>query len=330
MEKTVDFGIGFMPKPLIHKARDFIAFRFYDGLAWLLPDWTWCNHFLSHLHFFRRHGYFANPSLNRDMNDYLFALKLNPEIAKYGHLVDKEQVKNFITDQIGPRIVVPTLAVYRHVNELSAYQLSRPYIVKPTHMCGQVIFKEGGALTQQELRQCQKWLKTNFFKVTREYGYRYLEPKIIIEPLLTYQGERAPDLKFSMWNGKCGFIQYDQGRFVELRRNLYTPEWKQIPARLTVPNIDAVIPRPQGFEEMHAIAKKIAALFKEFVRVDFFLTDEGFKFAEITLTPGNAGESFIPFEVGQALWQNMTAPSSRRKAPVIALPTPADTVLQYS
>jgi len=308
-----------MPKSLQSKAGDFLKHRAFDLLSFSVPEWHWTSLLLSHFHFYRRHGRFPDVKHSRDMNDYIFGVKTDPRSTRYVQFVDKVLVKQFVSSLIGVEYIIPTLGVFTAFDDLLAVNFSEPYIVKPTHMSGMAIIKQGGALSRKELKTCQKWLNTSFFSVTREYNYRALTPKIIIEPLMTYRGDLPPDVKLTMGHGKCGFLQYDIGRFGDVRRNLYTPEWEQINARLTAPNIDAVIPKPEGFSEILSIAEIIAAWF-DFVRIDFFLTDGGFKFAEITITPGNAGEKFIPVSAGEALWTQLMTPPVEIPSPTVVIP----------
>lgn len=293
-------------KPLYRRAIDFIRWRLTE-LGWrVMPDWQWLNRLYAQWVYYSKHKRFPEPDCPRDMNDYIYAFKINPHSALYGYFVDKELVKGYISNVAGEEFVVPTLGVFRGVSRLSEFNHPGPYVVKPTHMSGRILFKDnGGPLTHQELRSCGKWLKQSLYQESREANYKALEPKIIIEELVTHNGGYPPDLKIFVSNGKCGLLQLDQGRFNTHRRNLYTRDWKLIEdVLLKLPNTEEPIPPPPGLAEMIATSEKVGAMF-DFVRVDFFLVDGGYKFAEITFSPGNGGEPFIPASGGERLWREL-------------------------
>ena len=62
-----------------------------------------------------------------------------------------------------------------------------------------------------------------------------------------------------------------------------------------------LIPPPQHLEEMLNLSEELSSGFT-FMRVDFYETDEGVFFGEITFYPGSGFEKFIPtsfdYEIG--------------------------------
>jgi TupA-like ATPgrasp len=107
----------------------------------------------------------------------------------------------------------------------------------------------------------------------REWAYRGLPRKIIVEPvLLDAQGNIPADYKAYVIGGKVRFIQVDRGRFGQHTRNLYSREWEPLKARLTLNN-HAFDDRPAKLDELVKVAEQLAEPF-EFLRVDFFVSDD--------------------------------------------------------
>ena len=285
----------------------------------LLPDFRVVNNCINHLQYFRCQRKTINENQLNDITEYIFTRKNSPSLSNYGYFVDKDLVKQMIASLLGPNLVIPTLGVYRTIAELETFSCNTPYIVKPTHMSAKLIIKQSGSLTKPELKECQKWLGSSYFKHTREYNYRFLEPKVIIEPLIKLNGDIPPDYKFFVINKTCQLIQVDSNRFSEHKRDFYTANWDKLPIKLKYPNATEVMPRPDNLEEMVNIAEKIGGMFG-FSRIDLYDTDDGIRFGEITLTPNNASQRFEPASVAKALYQEILR--SRTASPDVVAPRP--------
>ena len=97
-------------------------------------------------------------------------------------------------------------------------------------------------------------------------------------------------------------IQVDVNRFVKHERKLYTKEWEEIPCTIGYPRYEGNIEKPIRLNEMINVAEVLAAEFIH-VRVDLYHTNKGIFFGEMTFTPGNGIERFIPndfaYEIGE-------------------------------
>jgi hypothetical protein len=238
-----------------------------------------------------------------NLNDYIFAVKTNPAMAAYGYFADKHLVKSLIGTMLGEEYVIPSLYVSATGDGLENFYSAERYIVKPTHSCHQVIITKG-SLTSAQVTRAKHWLKSTLFQFTREYTYRCLEPKIIIEPLITYRGDVPPDFKFFMARGRCFLIQIDGQRFGDRpTRDFYTSDWEKLDL-LMREEAGAPIPAPAELPEMLRISEKLGSMF-DFARIDLYLSDHGIKFGEITLTPGAGHYTFDKQSVQESLYQEM-------------------------
>ncbi len=278
-------------------------------LLQLIPDSRVMNHLINQLNHFRLHGRFMVRGRLSDINDYIFSIKNSPYSASYGFFIDKETVKSFVASVFGERYIIPTLGVFRDVAALSSFDYPTAYVVKPTHMSQKVLFKDGGRLTPQELQQCGKWLKYSYFARTRQYNYRFLEPKIIIEPFVGENGKVPPDFKFFVVNGKCQLIQVDYGRFADRSSDFYDPDWNKLDIQMGFGNSPYYLNVGDALEHMKELAEKIGACF-EFIRVDLYLTEQGIKFGEYTFTPGLR---FEPAELGKAMYTKILAAKQKHE-----------------
>ncbi|HSA06288.1 MAG TPA: ATP-grasp fold amidoligase family protein [Candidatus Gastranaerophilales bacterium] len=258
----------------------------------------------NYLSYYANHGYFPSKKNMRYLNDYMFFLKNSPASSKYGYFIDKDTVKRFIEAFLGNKYVTPTLGVFDDIEKLKVFSYSGKYVVKPTHMAGRIIIKDGGSLNQEELKLAEKWLKENYGKISRECCYMNLNPKILIENFVSYKGKVPYDYKFFVINGKCELIQVNLDRFGDSRLNLYDRDWNKLDLQFVYPNSDEIVEKPVALKEMLEISEKVGSLFP-FVRVDLYIADEGIRFGELTFVPAAGLAHFKPKEFEAKLYEKL-------------------------
>jgi len=276
----------------------------FNTITQLLPNSHICYLVINYICHFIKQGYFPSFNNMKYICDYFFFLKNTPSTAKYNYFTDKDLVKTFISDVCGEKYVIPSLGIFSNIEQLENFSFPDKYIVKPTHMSGEILIKDGGALDKKEIKMVEKWLKQDYSKISREYFYKNLTPKIIIEPLMTYAGEIPFDLKMFTINGICELIEIDSDRFNGHKRNLYDRNFNKLDVKLTFPAFSDEAFNFGIHDEILEVAEKLG-LFFPFVRVDLYLTDEGIKFGELSFSPGSGFEHFEPKEFGTELLQKL-------------------------
>jgi len=270
----------------------------------ILPKTPFFIYSRNYLSYFANYGYFPTKKNMRYLHDYLFFLKNSPSATKYGYFIDKDTVKRFIKVYVGEKYVTSSLGVYEKIDDLKDFCIHDKYVVKPTHMAGRIIIKNGGKLNEKELKTAQKWLKQNYGKMAREYCYMDLNPKIIVEPFVSMNGRIPTDYKLFIVNGRCEMIQLNEDRFGEHKLYLYDRNWNKLDVEIMDPTSNDVAPKPAELEEMIQIAEKIGVLFP-FVRIDLYLTDYGIRFGELTFIPGSGLPLFKPRDFEAELYNKM-------------------------
>ena len=270
----------------------------------ILPKTHFFISLRNYISFYSNHGYFPSKKKMRYINDYLFFLKNSPASTKYGYFIDKDTAKRFISVFLGKKYVTPTLGVFDDVEKLKEFSYTGKYVVKPTHMAGRILIKDGGGLNKEELNLAKTWLKENYGKISREYCYMNLNPKILAEEFISYKGEIPYDYKFYIVNGKCEMIQVNMYRFKAPKLNIYDRNWNKMDLQFVYPNSDEVVKRPEKLEEMLEISEKVGTLFP-FVRVDLYISDEGIRVGELTFVPCGALAVFKSKEFEAKLYEKM-------------------------
>lgn len=236
-----------------------------------------------------------NPST---FNEKLQWLKIYDRNPKYIKLVDKYEVKQIVSDIIGEEYVVPTLGVYNNFDEIDFDTLPECFVMKCTHDSGSTILcRDKKNFDQRKAKKnLNKYLKRNFFYCGREWPYKNVHPRIIIESLLKDEKQKdILDYKFLCFNGKVRlcFVCSDRYSSGGLKVDFYDLNWKHMPFERHYKNSDRKIKKPKKFQEMIRLAERLAENIP-FVRIDFFEVNGQIYFGEYTFYPGCGLEEFTP------------------------------------
>ena len=152
---------------------------------------------------------------------------------------------------------------------------------------------------QEHWKQVQqslaKLLSQNHYHQTKEWQYKNIAPRIIVEKLLqTKEGSIPNDYKLHCFNGKLAFTQVDIDRFTDHKRNLYNPDWSFLDCQWKYPNGHPV-DKPEKYAEMKSLAERLAANFP-YVRVDLYILGEQIFFGELTFHPLSGFGRFYPID----------------------------------
>ena len=234
-------------------------------------------------------------------NEKLQWLKLNDRKPIYTKLVDKYEVKNVIGKMIGEEYIIPTLGIYDDFNEINFEKLPDQFVIKCTHDSGgNVICKDKSKLNLSKAkRKIEKSLKNNYYWQNREWPYKDVKPRIIIEKYMEDEsGYELKDYKFFCFDGKMQamFIATDRGsNKEETKFDFYDKDFRYLPFTNGHPNSNIIIEKPKSYEKMIMLAEKISKGIPQ-VRVDFYDIDGKIYFGEVTFFHWSGFKKFEPKE----------------------------------
>lgn len=262
-------------------------------LAYVLPD----KLYLSVL-FRLRLGRWINWKNPQTYNEKLQWLKLHNKKAEYARMVDKYEAKQYVAERIGEEYIIPTLGIYNSVDEIDFDTLPNQFVMKCTHDSGGIIIcadKYSLDWTAAKKRMMQG-LKKNYYYYNREWPYKYVKPRIIVEQYMVDEsGYELKDYKFFCFDGepKALFIATDRGRKdEETKFDFFDMDFNHLPITNGHPNSPRPIACPPGFEKMKELAAKLSHG-QPHLRVDFYDINGHIYFGELTfyhwsgLTPFN-------------------------------------------
>lgn len=250
--------------------------------------------FFYHLH------YLPNLVAPKTYQEKVQWLKLNDRKPQYSYMVDKYEAKSFISKKVGEQFVVPTIGVFDRASDINYSLLPDTFVMKTTHDSGTVIIcrdksKIDVAKTNRFL---EKRLHRNYWLIEREWPYKNVRPRIIVEQLLGRPDEDLYDYKWYCFDGepklmftiscrnskeghKADFYDMDGNRM-----DIWQPGYE---------NNECPPPLPPCFEQMKELARILSAGISH-LRVDFYFTNNQIYVGELTFSDGGGYLNFIPEE----------------------------------
>jgi hypothetical protein len=243
-------------------------------------------------------GKVLNLSNPKTFNEKLQWLKLYDRKPEYTDLVDKYKVRDYIAKTIGSEYLVPLLGVYNSFEEINFDKLPNQFVLKPNHTSGDIfICRDKSKIIYNELnKKVNKWLKRDYYLLSREWCYKNIKPRIICEQYIVDEsGKELKDYKMLCFNGKvlCSFVCLNRYLKNELNVDFYDIDWNPMPFKRHYPTSGTNIPKPKNYDKMIKISEKLSEGIP-FVRIDFYEPKGILFFGEFTFFPGSGFEEFTP------------------------------------
>ena len=250
-----------------------------------------------------------NLSNPKTFNEKLQWLKLNDRNPLYTILVDKYETKDYIANIIGNEHIIPTLGIYDSFDDIDFSKLPNSFVMKCTHDSGGiVIVKNKNNLNVEDARKkINKSLKKNYYYSGREWPYKNVKPRIIIEKYMEdKKTKELRDYKFFCFNGVPKFMFLATDRQIEQTKfNFYDMDFNLLPFTQGHPNDLRKIQKPEKFEEMVEFSKKLSKDIPH-VRVDFYEINGKVYFGEMTFYHYSGFTRFNPEEWDEKLGDYIT------------------------
>mgnify|MGYP001385186192 CR=1 FL=1 len=241
-------------------------------------------------------------------------LKLYFLKTEFTNMVDKCSAKEIVKEKVGEDYVIPTIGFWERFEDIDFAHLPNKFVLKTTHGgggSGIIICRDKKYFDKNKAKRIlEKSMKTDIYKVLREWPYKNVRKGIIAEALVEQSdGQGLLDYKFFCFNGKVKFFKVDFGRFTSHRANYYTREKKLLPWIESNFPPDPQINHhfPENFDEMIAIAEKLSDNLP-FLRVDLYNVNGKILFGEMTFYPASGMEEFKPNGVDVEIGDMLTLP----------------------
>lgn len=261
------------------------------------------------INMYLRLGYWPKLKNPRTLNEKIVYQKLFSHNPIFGVVADKFKARQYVSEKIGNNILNELYFVGEDPQLIPFESLPSQYVIKANHGSGwNIIVKDNSIINKNEIiKKCNYWLSIKYSSFSKGYEAHYdtISPLILVERFLESKDDKPIlDFKFFCFHGCVKFIAVDTDKQTRQKRYIYDTNWNL--AEFTWPDFphDKPIQKPVEISEMVKIAEILSKDFN-FCRIDLYLSKDGIKFGEITISPGGGWDKISPkkwdFKLGE-LW----------------------------
>jgi len=229
-------------------------------------------------------GFKPNLENPQTFNEKLQWLKLNDRTSLHTICADKYKVRDYVKEKIGEEYLIPLVFETKNPRDIIPEKLpDYPVIIKTNHdSSGGIIVRDKSQHNWINVQNTlAKFLSINYYYRFKEWQYKNIERRIVVEELLMDKSGTIPfDYKMHYFNGKLMFTQVDIDRQTEHKRNLYDTDWNLLDVQWVYETGNAV-ERPKLFDKMISLGEVFAKDFC-YLRVDFYHVNDKIYFGELT------------------------------------------------
>ncbi len=235
-------------------------------------------------------------------NEKLQWLKLYNRDPEYKNLVDKYEVRKYVSERIGEEYLIPLIGVYDGFDEIDIESLPNEFVIKCTHDSGSVVIVKDKSQADWKAikKKICKALKKNQYLKCREWVYKGLKPRIIIEQRIKEDSNgKLKDYKFFCFDGEpqFSFVATDRDLGNKgLKFDYFDADFKLLPVRqVSHPSSGIQQDKPINYDMMLDISRKLSKGFPH-VRIDLYNLGGRIYFGEYTFYHHGGLVKFVPEE----------------------------------
>lgn len=275
----------------LKKPKRILIALFNINFFWFLPDTIFLK-----IKYKLLTGKRLNLISPKSFNEKMQWLKINNRKRIYTTMVDKYCVKDYVANIIGKEYIIPTILVCDSFNEINFNELPQKFVIKCTHDSGGLVICKNKY--QFNIASAKKkinhYLKRKYFYIHREWPYKNIKPRIIVEKYLENEKEDSlRDYKFHCFNGKVKYILVCSDRTTNLKETFFDQNWNVAPFKRPNHDVELKIKKPRNFNKMVELAEKLSKDMP-FLRVDFYEVNKKIYFGELTFYPASGFSNFEP------------------------------------
>lgn len=241
----------------------------------------------------------------KTFNEKMQWLKVYAHKPLYCIMVDKYEVKQYVSGVIGDNYVVPTVGgPWNNFEDIDFDALPEQFVLKTTHDCGGVVIcKDKSTFDREKVKKfLQKHMQRNYFFHCREWPYKGVVPRIFAEKFISDEvNPILPVYKIFCFNGCPRIIQAIMNdKQTNETVDYYDTQWEKLFLKQNFPNNENPLPKPRNLEIMLSIAKELSQG-HAFIRIDLYEANNQILFSEFTFYSDAGFAKFEPEEWDEVL-----------------------------
>jgi hypothetical protein len=242
-----------------------------------------------HRRFRRRVGYVGNFEQPRSYLEKIQYRKLYGNHEFYAMVADKYLVREYVAQRVGSQYLIPLLGVHDRLTPEVFDTLPDQFIIKANHGCKwQRIVEDKKELdVPATVKYFDRLMKKRFGKRSGEFHYSLIQPKIVIEELLTDNRGVLANYELFCFHSRKGFDCSISVVLQRLKRSIdFGKDWDLWERHGGFSDEDCEnYVNPENSDKMFQVAETLSADF-DFARIDLYNIHGRIYFGEITCTPG--------------------------------------------
>lgn len=289
--------------------RNKVLARNYDKLTWYKSRLV--TAFISDADFARKSyrkktGKTLNLEQPQTFDEKLWYLKIHNRDPRLTICSDKYRVREYV-EQCGLGHILNELyGVYDDARDVDFSKFREPVFIKCNHLSdGNIIYYPSKPFDRDDfVKRFNFLLKQNYYVKSREWNYKYIYPKILVEKILkNHDGTPLYDYRFMCFGGVPKLMMMDIDTCAvngthrhDAKRNIYDENMRLLDVRFTRDRHDVPLPISLSqFNEMKKYAAILSAPFTQ-CRVDFYNIDGNVYFGEMTFYHAGGVNNIQPIE----------------------------------
>lgn len=235
-----------------------------------------------------RMGYKLDWERPKTFSEKLQWLKMYDRNPLYTKLVDKYEVKGYVSQLIGDDHVAKTLGVWNSPEDVDFSSLPQRFVLKTTHgggNSGVIICKDKAKLDiEKTCHALAQSMRQDLYRDSREWPYKNVMRRIIAEEFLEdIETGELRDYKFFCFDGKVKalFVATERQTRKEPFFNFFDRNYQSLDVKQGHPRAEVPPSRPARFDDMVALAEELSKNMPH-VRVDLYQVNGQIYFGEYT------------------------------------------------
>lgn len=244
-------------------------------------------------------GYKLNLNNPKTFLEKIQWLKIYDKNPEYTKMVDKIEVKNYVSEKIGKEYIIPTLKEYNTVDEIKLEELPSKFVMKCNHDSGKILLcNDKSTLEINKIKNdFKRLLNKDFYQISKEWPYKNVKRKILIEEYIN-DGEKSDldDYKWYCFNGEPLYCQVIRDRRTNETIDFYDKDWihqEFVGLNPKCDNGKKPAKKPENLSKHLEIAR-ILSKDIPFIRVDLYEVNGKIYFGELTFYPNGGFGKFKP------------------------------------
>ena len=248
----------------------------------------------------------------KTFNEKLQWLKLYNRNPEYTAMADKYKVREYVRSKIGEEYLIPLIGVYDKFDDINFDKLPNQFVIKCNHDSGSVVIckdKKNFDINAAR-KKINRAMRYNYYYVGREWQYKNIERKIIIEEYLSKLDGYVKDYKFFVFNNHFAYSFICSNRQKKVKFTFFDKDGKFIDVKQGGADYDKKVELPKNYNKMISLAEKLAKGIPE-LRVDFYEVDGKIYFGELTFFDASGFDKFEPEKWDETFGSLLKLPKRR-------------------